>query len=447
MVTILPALRQVREDLAGFLERKEVERICRELEYTWRERQLDPYTTLHLFILQIVNLNTAMTHLPHLSGERFSASAFCQARQRLPLELIRRVVDSFSRGLEASEPPLLWHGHRAMLVDGSGFSMPDTPELQAYFGQPGQQKPGCGFPVAHMLAMFDAHSGFLHDVIISPLRTHDMKHAADLHPRLSANDIVVADRGFCSYAHLALILQANLHAVFRVHQKQIVDFRPHRLCKRDAAKGSTGLPNSRWVQRLGHCDQIVDWCKPQSRPKWMNPEQFANLPKTIRVREIKWRIADRNCRVYEVTLVTTLLDPQRYPAKEIAGLYQVRWQVEVDLRDLKNTLGLDVLKSHKVETVKKEAMMCVLVHNMVRAVMRKAAQRQRVSPRRISFIDALRWLQPPKPEVPLPELVINPLRPGRVEPRCIKRRKKEYDLMKRPRDELRKRLKNQRDAA
>jgi hypothetical protein len=108
MVSILPALRQVREDLAGLLERKEVERICRELEHTWRERQLDPWTTLHLFILQVVNKNTAMTHLPHLSGERFTASGYCQARQRLPLELIRRVVDSFSRGLEASEPASLW---------------------------------------------------------------------------------------------------------------------------------------------------------------------------------------------------------------------------------------------------------------------------------------------------------------------------------------------------
>jgi len=148
-----------------------------------------------------------------------------------------------------------------------------------------------------------------------------------------------------------------------------------------------------------------------------------------------------------ITLVTTLLDPQRYPAAQIGKLYQLRWQVEVDLRDLKSTLGLDVLKGHKVQTVKKEALVCVLVHNMVRAVMLKAAQRQRVSPRRISYIDALRWLQPPKPDAPLPELITNPIRPGRVEPRCIKRRPKEYDRMNRPRDELRKRLKKQRDAA
>jgi hypothetical protein len=447
MVTILPALRQVREDLAGLLERKQVERICRELEYTWRERQLDPYTTLHLFILQMVNQNTAMTHLPHLSSERFSASAYCQARQRLPLELIQRLVDSFTQGLESTTPAALWHGHRLLLVDGSGFSMPDTPELRAYFGQPSQQRKGCGFPVGHLLAMMDAHSGFLYDVIISPLRTHDMKHAADLHPRLSPGDIVVADRGFCSYAHLALLLRANLHAVLRIHQRVIVDFHPHRVCARDLPKGNTGLPHSRWVQRLGPCDQIVDWCKPKCCPQWMNAEEFANLPGTIRVREIKLRIREAGCRVREVTLVTTLLEAQRYPAQEIGGLYRQRWQVEVDLRDLKITLGLDVLKGHKVETVKKEVLVYALTYNLVRLVMCKAAKSQRVHPSHISFIDALRWLQPSKPDAPLPGLVVNPVRPGRIEPRCLKRRPKEYPLMKEPRSDLRKSLRKRRDAA
>jgi hypothetical protein len=447
MVSILPALHQVREDLAGLLARGEVERICRELEYTWRSRQLDPYTTLHLFILQVVNRNTAMTHLSHLSGERFTSSAYCQARQRLPLELIRRLVDSFASGIEKQDALSLWHGHRIALIDGSGFSMPDTPELQAYFGQPGGQRPGCGFPVAHILALMDAHSGFLHDVIISPLRTHDMKHAADLHPKLCPGDIVVGDRGFCSYAHLALILRANLHAVLRVHQKQIINFHPHRPCTRDLPKGNTGIPTSRWVERLGHCDQLVKWQRPKLRPKWMTKEDFAQLPDEIMVREIKCRIHDRGCRVQEVTLVTTLLDPQRYPSIEIAKLYRLRWQVEVDLRDLKITLGLDVLKGNKVETVKKEVLVYSLVYNLVRLVALKAAKRQRVNPNRISFIDALRWLQPAKPDAPLPDLVVNPVRAGRIEPRCIKRRGKEYDRMNRPRDELRKRLKKQRDAA
>jgi len=456
MVTILHALRRVREDLVAILDRAMVERICRELGYRWRGRRLDPYATLHLFILQVLNQNTAMTHLPHLSGVRFSASAYCQARQRLPLALFERLMDIIARQAarkhhhangvaNSADEAGRWHGHRVKLIDGSGFSMPDTPELQAYFGQPGGQKPGCGFPVAHLLAQIDARTGLLHDVIVSPLRTHDMAHAAKLHPQLSPGDIVVADRGFCSYAHLALLSQARLHAVLRVHQRQIVDFHPHRPCVGEIL--GTGIPTSRWVKRLGRCDQLVEWQRPQAPPKWMDAETFARLPERLLVREIKWRIRDKGSRVREVVLVTTLLDVERYPASEVAVLYRLRWQVEVNLRDLKTTLGLDVLKGHKVETVQKELLVYVLVYNLVRLVMVEAAKRQRVRPQRISFIDALRWLQPPKPVQPLPQLIVNPERTGRVEPRCLKRRQKEYARMTRPRAELRKRLKKRKDAA
>jgi hypothetical protein len=445
MVTILPALRQVREDLVKILDRDTVERLCDKLEYRWRSRQLDPWTTLQLFILQVLNNNTAMTHLPHLSGERFTASAYCQARQRLPLELLEKLVNQFGGQLDGSGETPLWKGHRTLLEDGSGFSMPDTAKLQAYFGQPGNQKPGCGFPVAHMLALFDGQAGFLRDVKVYPLRTQDIAHAAELHAKLIAGDILVGDRGFCSYAHLALTLQANLHAVFRVHQKKIVDFHPHRPSARKGA--SKGRPRSRWIKRLGHYDQLVEWRKPAQRPKWMTLEEYAQLPDKILVREIKWRIRESNHRVGEVILVTTLLDPFEYPASEIAGLYRRRWQVEVDLRDLKITLGLDVLKGRSVDVVMKEVQVFVLVYNLIRLVMLKAAKRQRVNPHRLSFIDALRWLQPPKPEQAFTDLIVNPDRPNRLEPRCIKRHMKEYDLMTRPRRELRKRLKKRLDAA
>lgn len=445
MVTILPALGQVREDMAEILDRKFVETVCREIAHHWRNRQLDPWTTLHLFILQMLNNNTAMTHLPHLSGERFTAPAYCLARQRLPITLLETLVDRFAGRLDLPAETPLWRGHRVLLVDGSGFSMPDTPELRAYFGQPAQQKPGCGFPVARLLCLFDAEQGFLRDVIVAPLRTHDLAKVSELHPKLRPSDLIVGDRGFCSYTHLALVSQANLHAVFRIHQKQIVDFQPHRLSTQEIH--GTGIPTSRYVKHLGHWDQLVEWVKPKSRPRWMMPEQFDLLPGKMVVREIKWRIRERHRRVREVTLVTTLLDPDLYPPEEIARLYERRWQVEVDLRDLKISLGLDILKGHKVDTVKKELLAMVLVYNLVRLVTVKAARRQRVKPHRISFIDALRWLQPPKPSASLPELVVNPSRPERVEPRYIKRRMKEYPLMKLPRKILRKLLKKQEDAA
>ncbi len=445
MVTILPALRQVREDLVKLLDRATVERLCKQLGHRWRDRHLDPYTTLHLFILQVLNQNTAMTHLPHLSGEPFTAPAYCQARQRLPLALFEKVVEQFAGALDGEVEGGRWKGHRVWLEDGSSFSTPDTPELQAYFGQPGGQAPGCGFPTAHLLPLIDAHSGFLRDLILAPLRTHDMAHAAELHPKLQPGDILVGDRAFCSYVHLALCLQANLHAVFRIHQKQNVSFHPHRPCAQ--SKDDKGLPTSRYVKHLGHCDQLVEWRKPAQRPGWLTTEQFSQLPDTIPVRELKWRIHYSNHRVDEVILVTTLLDAERYPTQGIAGLYRQRWQVEVDIRDLKITLGLDQLKGRSVDVVKKEALIFALVYNLVRVVIVQAAQRQRVQPHRLSFIDALRWLQPPKPACSLPELIVNPERPNRVDPRVIKRRKKQYPYMKQPRAELRKRLKQRRDAA
>ncbi len=443
MVTILSALWQVREDLAEHLDRTAVDRVCRELDHEWREGPLNPFTTLHLFITQVTHRNTAMTHLPHLCGESFTASAYCQARQRLPVTFFERVVHDVSKAA-ASGQDGRWHGHRVMLVDGSTFSMPDTAELRFHFGQPGGQQDGCGFPVAHLLAMVDAHTGGLGDVVVAPLRTHDMAHVAELHPKLAAGDIVVADRGFCSYAHLALLSKAEVQAVFRVHQKQIVDFHPHRPCTAEIE--GAGIPTSRWVRRLGRGDQLVEWLKPHRRPAWMSEEAFATLPGKLLLREIKVRVQSPGCRVQEVILVTTLLDPARYPADEIADLYGLRWQVEVDLRDLKITLGLDVLKSKKVSTVQKELLVFVLVYNLIRQVTVKAAQRQKVKPHRISFMDALRWLQRMESR-PLPNLMVNPQRPGRIEPRCRKRRPKQYPLMTQPRHELRKSLKKRRDAA
>lgn len=442
MVTILPALQQVREDLIDLLDRETVEQLCHEVGYRCRHRDLDPFTTLHLFILQVVHQNTAMTHLPHLSGQRFTASAYCQARQRLPLALFEKLVSQFAASLGGCPQ---WRGHCVWLMDGTGFSMPDTPELQQAFGQPGGQRPGCGFPVAHMLTLFDAHNGLLRDVVTAPLRTQDIALVSQQHAKLSPSDLLVGDRGFCSYAHLALCSQANLQAIFRVHQRQIVDFRSHRLSAAEA--DGPGRPRSDWIQRLGRHDQLVEWHKPMMPPEWMSPEQFATLPDRLRVRELRYRIRDRGCRVRDVTLVTTLLDPQRYPAAEIAQLYRQRWQVETDLRDLKTTLGMDVLKGQKYDTVMKELLVFILVYDLVRLVVLKSAQRQRVDPLRVSFIDALRWLQPAKPTSRLPDLIVNPLRTGRHEPRCIKRRMKQYDLMRAPRSELRKRLKKRLDAA
>ena len=177
---------------------------------------------------------------------------------------------------------------------------------------------------------------------------------------------------------------------------------------------------------------------PQERPEWMTPEAWAQLPKTLVVRELRYRIRVPGVPTKEVTLVTTLVDSERYPAKELARLYGLRWTAETNLKHLKTTPGMDVLHCTTVAGVLKELTLFVIVYNLVRRVMAAAAARQKVPADRISFVDAWRWLQQAQPGEALPDLIVNPQRPGRYEPRVRKRRPKEFPLMTQPRQELRK---------
>ena len=317
--------------------------------------------------------------------------------------------------------------------------MADRPELQEAFGQPGNQKKGCGFPVAPILALFHAETGFVHRIIPSPLRTHDMANAAAMHPELRAGDILIADRGFASFVHLALLSLRNLHALFRGHRRQIVDVRPGRKHE-TTPRGAKGLPTSRWLERLGKHDQLVEYPKPAQKPDWIGQADYDALPEAFVVRELRITIQQPGCRTTTVTLVTTLLDPERYPAKALAKLYRQRWRIETNLRPLKTTMKMEVLHCHSVEGVLEELAMFALVYNLVRLVMLEAARRHEVPVERISFLDALRWLRTAQPGLPLPKLVVLPDRPDRREPRVVKRRPKQYDRMTQPRAQLQKNL-------
>lgn len=444
--SILDALRRIKADVAQHLQASAIESICREVGHTWRERVLGPVATIHAFLLQVLHGNTACDHVPHLVGGRFTGEAYAQARIRLPLEVFDRLLALVGKALGAChDEGARWLGHRVWLLDGSGCSMPDTPELQKAFGQPGGQRKGCGFPVAHLLTLFHAGTGLLQKTIVAPLRTNDLTHAWRTHAELKRGDVLVADRGFCSYAHLAQLVQAGLHGVFRLHQKMIVDFRIGRMHVPPSPpypklKRPRGLPRSRWVKWLGCRDQQVEYFKPQSRPKWISSAEYAALPASILVRELRYRVWQPGFRTRDVTLVTTLVDPLQYPAAELAQLYFDRWRVEVNLRHLKQTLHMDVLRCKTVAGVHKELRMLALVYNLVRLIMLEAARQQRVSVERISFIDALRWLAHARPGESLRTLIVNPRRLGRFEPRVRKRRPKQYPLMRRPRHELKQAL-------
>jgi hypothetical protein len=363
--------------------------------------------------------------------------------------LNRRVCDS------ASQQPLRWKGHRTWYADGSSFSMPDTPALQKHFGQPGQQKPGCGFPVAHLLCLFEAESGLLREVVASPLRTHDLSQMPQVHQQLCANDVLIADTAFGSYFHLAGLQASGVFGVFPVHQARIVNFCPGREHLQPGArryercsKDRQSIPTSRWVQKLGKDDQLVEYFKPAQCPAWMTRAQYQAAPQSIIVREIRRSVYRKGFRPMTIVVVTTLLDPATYPADQIIQLLKGRWSVETNLRHLKTTMKMEIFRCKSVEAVHKELSMFVLIYNLVRLIMLEAAARQNVAVERISFADALYWMRHGNIQGsmhgPMPNLTVNPLRPDRIEPRAIKRRPKEYDRLNKPRAEMRRALKKQR---
>jgi hypothetical protein len=260
---------------------------------------------------------------------------------------------------------------------------------------------------------------------------------------LAPGDVLVADRGLCSYAHLALLVQAGVHAVLRVGARQIVDFTPGRPFVRPSVRRTPavkGIPRSRWLKALGCHDQLVAWLKPKTCPSWLTREALAALPDSLVLREVRYHLSTPGFRTRQITLVTTLLDTEVYSVADLAELYRQRWQVETALAQLKTTMRMDVLHCKTVPGVLKELTVFALVYNLVRMVMWQSATLQHTAVERISFLDALRWLSALSTGMPLGALIVNPARPHRVEPRVKKRRPKPFPLMITPRRELRQQL-------
>ncbi len=423
MASIASTLQRLKEDLQPFLPEPEIRAACHEAGYTWRERKCGAVTTVHLFILQILGFNTAMTHLRLLAKAAIAAPAYCRARMRLPLEVLQKLLRRSAATMLATTSSPRWCGLRPLLVDGSSTIAPDWANTQRAFGQPGEQKPGCGFPIPKVLGLFDAATGLILELLAFPLRTHEQSKVWRLHPLLGLGDLLVGDRGLCSFAHLAMLAARGVAGLFRMHQRQIVDFRPHRKARGQAKrpgqrKGQakrrggnkrlqSGQPSSQFLKRLGKHDQIVQWRKPPRRPKWMTAEQYASLPATLRVRELRYRLPRKGQRTLCVTLATTLLDGVRYPKEKIAELYKVRWTVETHFAELKTTLKMRRVKSQTAEGVRKELAVYALVYNLVHVVMLEAARRQGVEVDRISFVDTIRWLLSALPGEEMPNLIIN----------------------------------------
>jgi len=416
----------------------------------FRNTTLTPGNTLRLFVRQVAHGNVACASVRYLAGEKFSDSAWCQARARLPIELIQRVhravIDQARQELDDADDigdgTYRYRGHRVCSIDGTNDSMPDTRGLRPHYGVPSGCRPGLGFPTSHLLMMMDHRSGLLIDCVDSPMNTSDVSRTPPMHRHLNPGDILLADVAFAGWAHLALLLQARLHAVMPAHHRRIIDFAPqrkHAHPRKGKSAKRAGKPRSRIIRTLGKDDQLVEYFKPVEKPAWMSAEQWEPLPDSITVREIRRTVKRHGFRPITVTIVTTLLDPQAYPADELIELRLTRWMIETNIRHLKITLGMDVLKCKTLEGVRKERLVFLLVYNLIRIVMLRAARSQHVNVNRLSFADTLAWLRHGDTNA-CPELKINPLRPGRLEPRALKRQKKEFPYMTRPRAELKAQL-------
>jgi hypothetical protein len=379
----------------------------------WRERLLPPLVTLRLFVLQVLHGNASIAHLRQLSGIDFAPASYCQARARLPLAMFTSLLDALVQSArcvgERAADGARMLGRRVLIVDCSNFSMSDEPALHEHFHLPQGTRPGIGYPLAMVMGLIDAASGLFVQMLCLPLLVHDMRAVVNVHASLQSGDILLGDRAFCSFAHLALLNARGVFACFRLHQKR---------------KG----------QRVNGTQR---WQRPPKPPAWMMPGQFLTLPRWIDVRLVSYTLVQKGWRTRQVTIATTLLDATAWPDAKLAELYGQRWRIEGCFNQLKTHMKMNVLKCKSVAGVLKELAVYLLVYNLVRLAMLRAACEQRVCVERISFIDALRWLGCRMLGlVAVERLVINPRRPGRWEPRVRRRRMKPYDLLTRPRAEL-----------
>jgi len=370
------------------------------------------------------------------SARTITPSAYCQARQRLTLHTLQLIAAQVAWAVERhvlkSEKWL--EGREVKIIDGTGVSMPDTPENQAIWPQPDGQKPGCGFPVMKVAGLFSLAGGALLEHVTGRQTTHDSTLFRELWPKLKKGDIILADRAFCSYGAMAALAHRGIDTVVRLHQLRKSDFR--------------------FGRRLAVGDRLVVWTKPKKCPEVWSKDEFARLPEQLPVRLIRTVITAEGFRTRCVLIATTLTDAQLYPADAIRELYAQRWNIELHFAQIKTTLGLDILRCQSPSMIEKELQIHLIAYNLVRGLMQKAAHLHHVPLECISFkgsLDTVRhWAQAiyacnknPRKQAELIHHMLArlagdlvPHRPGRSEPRAKKRRPKTYQLLTEPRHQM-----------
>ncbi|MFH1921643.1 MAG: IS4 family transposase [Planctomycetota bacterium] len=407
----------------------------------------NPVAVLWLFLGQVIDANPTLAATVEnflawrlaqgMSPCSTDTGAYARARKRLPEELLAMLTKHTGREVErAALGQWRWLGRVVKLFDGSTVSMPDTPENQAAFPQSRKQAPGVGFPLARIGVLFSLSVGTVLDLGIRRWAgkfQSELSMLRDMIPSLEAGEVLLTDRYLCSYMEIALLLRQGVDYVGRIHAHRKVDFRRGR--------------------RFGPHDHLVEWNKPR-RPEWMSPEDYATIPETLSIRALRFRIVRPGYRTRTIVIATTLLDGKLFSKDELANLYRLRWDAEINLRSLKTMMNMDVLRCQNPDMVRKEIWAHLLAYNLIRTVIAQAAVKHGKHPRQISFTRAMRTLEAFRPAIAhvpserLADLYEHMLtaiasheignRPDRLEPRQRKRRPKPYKLMTKPRNQARK---------
>ena len=447
-----PFLQQPGLPFAEVLDAEAIERAFAENHALFGER--DIFSTpivLWAFLAQVLRggkggacaaaVADIATYMQQTGGQVPSGDTgdYCRARAKLSLPALRRLTVEAAQQLEdRADPSWLFHGLHPKLIDGFTFTMPDTPDNQREFPQQKSQKPGVGFPIARACAALSLATAAIQALNIGPYTGKETGESALLRGMLDclkAGDLAVFDRCFCSFMMLAMVRLGGVHFCARLHQRRPGDFR--------------------LGTRLGPDDHLVTWLRPQ-RPPWMSEELYAQIPETMTLREVRFTVTVPGSRCRTLTVVTSLTDPELYPTAEIARLYGFRWNAELDIREIKQTLGLDHVRCKTPEMVRRELWVTLLAYNLIRGLIATAATVHRKQPRQLGFTLACQtvlssWMLLSTGccrdarglwRSTLERIAANEVanRPGRIEPRVLKRRRHRYPLMQRPRQQLRREL-------
>ena len=434
------------------LSERTIAQALKALNVVWLDRIYSPIVTLWVFLGQVLSQDhSCRAAVARLIAHRVSrgqrpcsaeTGAYCQARKRLPTEFFAEVARKTGQSLDdIANKGWLWKGRRVLAYDGSTVSMPDTTENQQAYPQPPQQRIGVGFPLARMAAFFSLSCGAVLDLAVCSYSGKGNSELGMLHKLwdiLRPGDVMLADRYMCAWHEIHLLKQRRIDTVTRLHHCRRVDFRRGK--------------------RLGKGDHVVEWRRP-GRIRSIDWQTLKSLPERITIRETRVRIPQPGFRCRSMIVVSTLLDAKVVTASDLAELYRARWNAELDLRSLKQTMQMDILRCKTPELVRKEIWTHILAYNLIRTITAQAAAKHGIEPRTISFKGAIQTLEAFQPVIAiqgerdgayrrklygqfLDAVATHRVadRPDRFEPRLRKRRPKKYDSMLEPRHVIKRKM-------